>query len=322
MVQAQAPRSRYVSTELLRGAPIATAVLESVDERVADLAERGVTPTLATVLMSDEPADERFVALKHETCADVGIDTRDVRLEPDEPAARLSRVIEAVRDDRGVDAIFVQAPLPDHVALAAVRTRIDPAKDVDCFHPETLGRLVAGDPRFVPATPAAVCRLLEWHDVPVAGADVVIVGRSEPIGKPLANCLLRDDPCGNATVTVCHSHTTALASVTRRADVLVTAAGVPELVDGSMLSPGVVVVDVSVNRRPSSASAGDDSSARGRSESTSEPTSRVVGDVAFESAREKASAITPVPGGVGPVTLAMLAQNVVRACERRAGDER
>ena len=301
--------------ELLRGAPVATTVLEAVEDRIVELAERGVVPTLGTVLMSDDPADERFVRLKHDACAEVGIDTRDVRLEPDAPPARLYRAIETLCADPVVDAVFVQVPLPRHVSLSAVRSRLDPAKDVDCFHHENLGRLVAGDPRFVPATPAAVCHLLEWYDVPTVGAHVVIVGRSGPIGIPLANLLLGDEPRRNATVTVCHSRTSALEEKTRRADVLVTASGVPELVDGSMLSPGVVVVDVSVNDRPADSAVGrrDGSSDRASQSSAGQSGSTVVGDVAFESAREKASAITPVPGGVGPVTLAMVVRNAVLA---------
>lgn len=268
--------------------------------------------------MSDDPGDERFVELKHETCADVGIATRDVRLEPDRAPERLYRTLDSLRVDPEIDAVFVQVPLPDRVSLAEVRRRIDPDEDVDCFHPENLGRLVAGDPRFVPATPAAVSRILASYDVSLAGADVALVGRSDAIGKPLANLLVQDTDRGNATVTVCHSHTTDLASITRRADVVVTASGVPGLVDGSMLSPGVVVVDVSANRRPGAPadSNGDSSS----STDTESAATDVVGDVDFESASTKASAITPVPGGVGPVTLAMLVRNVVRAADRRSSE--
>ena len=278
---------------------MAATVREGVRERVAALIERGVTPTLATVLMSDDPNDERFVELKHEACDDVGIDGRDVRVAADAPAERLHEVVSTVSSDDAVDAVFVQAPLPDHVPELGARTRLDPQKDVDGFHPETLGRLVAGDPRFVPATTAAIGQLLEAHGVSVAGLDVVVVGRSTAIGRPLANHLLRKGPGGNATVTVCHSRTRDLAAHTRRADVLVTAAGVPGLVDGSMLSPGVVVVDVSANRRQT-----DDGV-------------EVVGDVAFDAASEVAGAITPVPGGIGPVTLACLLENVALAAERR-----
>jgi methylenetetrahydrofolate dehydrogenase (NADP+) / methenyltetrahydrofolate cyclohydrolase len=303
-----------VSPTLLRGEPIATSVLESVRERVRRLETRGVVPTLATVLMSDDPGDERFVELKHQTCADVGVATRDVRLEPDRPPEELYRTLDSLRADPEIDAVFVQVPLPDRVSLSAVRRRIDPGEDVDCFHPENLGRLVAGDPRFVPATAAAVLRLLASDDVSLAGADVALVGRSDAIGKPLANLLIQDTARGNATVTVCHSRTADLASITRRADVVITASGVPGLVDGSMLSSGVVVVDVSVNRRPGTSADPDGETDPPTDAGGAAPD--VVGDVDFESAMTKASAITPVPGGVGPVTLAMLARNVVRATER------
>lgn len=288
------------SAERMSGEPVAADIREEVRERVHALENRGITPTLGTVLMSDDPADERFMELKHAACDDVGIATHGRRLDPAAPEERLHRAIEDRCDDPGIDAVFVQVPLPDHVEMAGVRERLDPRKDVDCFHPENLGRLVAGTPRFVPATPAAVVALLAAYGVPTEGQDVVIVGRSDAIGKPLANLLRLDAPDGNATVTVCHTHTTDLASVTRRADVLVTACGVPELVTGSMLSPGVVVVDVSANRTTD----GDET--------------EIVGDVEHESTREVAAAITPVPGGVGPVTLAALLRNVVRAAERRA----
>lgn len=288
----------------LRGEPIAVTIREAVAERTERLRNRGVTPTLATVLMSDDPADVRFVELKHEVCAAVGIETRDRRLSPDDSTESLAETVSGLSDDPAVDAVFVQSPLPEAVDVARVRSRLDPAKDVDCLHPENVGRLVAGEPRFVPATTAAVCRLLAHYDIQVAGSDVVIVGRSTVIGRKVANRLLWDDDVGNATVTICHSHTVDLAAHTRRADVLVTACGVPELVDGSMLGQDVVVVDVSANRLVENG----------------EPS--VVGDVDAESAREKACAITPMPGGVGPVTLASLVENVVSATEERRGVSR
>lgn len=292
-------------TRLLRGEPVAASIRELTGDRARDLADRGNEPVLGTVLMSDDPGDERFMDLKHDVCDDVGIATRDVRIDAEAPARRAYRAVGDLSADAGVDAVFVQAPLPDHVDARAVRDRIDTGKDVDCFTPENLGRLVAGDPPFEPATAAAVRHLLAAYDIPLEGTDVVIVGRSEVIGKPLANLLLEDSEGGNATVTVCHSRTSDLGAHTGRADVLVTACGVPELVDGSMLAPGVVVVDVSANRRTGNV-AGD---------------VEVVGDVVFESAAEKANAITPVPGGVGPVTLACLARNVVLAAERRRGGD-
>lgn len=282
---------------LLHGTPVADELRESVRERVTNLRESGSAPTLGTVLVTDDPAANRFMDLKHDACADVDIDTRDHRLDPDTSESALVAAVDSLSEDGAVDGIFVQAPLPDHVQELRVRQAVDPAKDVDCFHPRNLGRLVAGRPRFRPATPTAVRTLLDAYDIPVEGRDVVVVGRSGVIGKPLANMLLEDGPGGNATVTVCHSQTMNLGEKTRHADIIVTAAGVPELVDGSMVSSGVVVVDVSANRTQSG---------------------ETVGDVEFESARKKASAITPVPGGVGPVTLAALLQNVVEAAERRA----
>jgi methylenetetrahydrofolate dehydrogenase (NADP+)/methenyltetrahydrofolate cyclohydrolase len=290
-----------VSTERLLGEPVAAGIRGEVRERVERIGSRGSVPTLGTVLMSDDPADRRFVGLKHDACERVGIETRDVRIDPGEPASRLYAAVERLSADPDVDAVFVQVPLPGGVEVSEVRERIDPRKDVDCLAYENLGRLVAGDPRFVPATTAAVLRLLDAYDVPVEGRDLVIVGRSPVIGRPMANRLLRKELPGNATVTVCHSRTADLGSVTQRADVLVTACGVPELVDRSMLSPGVTVIDVSANRRPANTERGYE----------------VVGDVDFEGGREVASAITPVPGGVGPVTLAALLGNVVLAAERR-----
>ena len=296
--------------ELLRGEPVAADIREEASGRIEALAQRGVVPTLGTVLMSDDPAAERFMDLKHSAAAEDGLSTRDVRIDPTEPATSLYEAVDRLCGDPDVDGVFVQVPLPNHVSRSAVRERLDPTTDVDCFHPETLGRLVTGRPRFVPATPAAVCAILDAYDIRLDGRDVAVVGRSDAIGKPLANRLLQDESPGNATVTVCHSRTDDLASVTKRADLVVTAAGEPGLVDGSMLSSGAVVVDVSANRRPG----GTD----GRVPNTGEraPETEVVGDVAFESARQVARAITPVPGGVGPVTLAMLVRNVVLAAER------
>lgn len=283
------------SAERLEGEPIAEPIREEVAARVDTLADRGVTPTLGTVLASDHPSDERFMALKHEACEDAGIATHDIRIDPSAPSGRVEEAVERLGDDPSVHALFVQAPLPPQVDHVAVRRRMDVRKDVDCFHPENLGRLVAGDVRFMPATPAAVLKLLEVYDIAIEGRDVVVVGRSPVIGRPLANLLLQKRSPGNATVTVCHTRTRDLASKTRRADVVIMAAGERGLVDGTMLTAGATVIDISANRRPNDGT--------------------VVGDVDFESAAAVAGAITPVPGGVGPVTLAMLLQNVVLAAE-------
>jgi methylenetetrahydrofolate dehydrogenase (NADP+)/methenyltetrahydrofolate cyclohydrolase len=289
-----------VPTKRLLGEPVAERLRADARDRITDLRERGHAPTLGTVLASDDPAAGRFMDLKHDACDDVEIETRDRRLGSDVSIETLSRTVDRLSADPDVDAVFVQTPLPSEVSTLDVGKRIDPHKDVDCFHPENRGLLVGGDPRFVPATVAAVSRLLATYDVSTDGRDVVVVGRSDAIGVPLANRLVQASG-GNATVTVCHSHTRDLAAKTRRADVVVTACGVPELIDGSMLSSGVVVVDVSANRRQIDGGY------------------EVVGDVDVESARGTARAITPVPGGVGPVTLATLLGNVVLAAERRAG---
>lgn len=285
-------------THIIEGRPVADAITEDVADAVTNLREQGLTPTLATVLASDDPAQERFVALKHDACDRVGIATRPVTVDPGASTERVREAVARVGDDPAVDAVFVQWPLPAHVDELAVRSAVDPSKDVDCLHPESLGRLVAGDPTFEPATAWAVRALLDHAGVSVAGADVTVVGRSPVIGLPIALVLLHAD----ATVTVCHSRTADLGAKTRRADVVVTACGVPELVDGSMLAEGATVVDVSATRVPADTDRGY----------------AVVGDVEFASAEPVVDAITPVPGGVGPVTLAALLRNVVTAAQRRA----
>ncbi|WP_248896674.1 bifunctional 5,10-methylenetetrahydrofolate dehydrogenase/5,10-methenyltetrahydrofolate cyclohydrolase [Haloplanus halobius] len=277
------------SPRRLAGDDPAAAVRREALDRLEDCRRAGVDPLLATVLVSDASDDERFMDRKHDLCAEVGIDTRRVDLPADAPAERVYRTVTDLGDDPAVTALFVQVPLPDHVDATEVRRCVPPEKDVDCFNPENLGRLLRGDPRVRPVTEQAVDRLLSAHDVTVAGRDAVVVGRTPTIGVPLAHLCCRRD----ATVTVCHSRTRDLAAKTRTADLLLTAAGTPGLVDGSMVSEGVVVVDVSVTRVED-----DDGTT-------------LVGDVDAESVGTKAAAMTPVPGGVGPLTMAMLLRNVV-----------
>ena len=291
------------STTLLRGQPLAEEVLAGVRADLSTLADRGVRPCLGTVLVSDDEAAVGFMDRKHERCAALDVPTERVDLSPTAPAATVYDAVDGLATDDEVTALFVQVPLPAHVEDAEVRARVPGAKDVDCFAPVNLGRLVAGDPWIVPPTAAAVLRLLAAHEVTTGGQDVVIVGRTTAICKPLANLLLRRGAAGDATVTVCHTATRDLADHTRRADVLVTAAGQPGLVDASMVAEGVTVVDVSVNRVGA--------------EGGGEPA--LVGDVAFEEVRPVADAITPVPGGVGPLTLAFILRNVVDVTARAAG---
>ncbi len=285
------------------GQPLAEDLRAGVREDLATLRDQGIRPTLGTVLMSDDNADEAFMDRKHELCEAAGIPTKRVDIRPDEPAEVLYRTVERLGADDDVTSLFVQVPLPDHVNASAIRDRVPPVKDIDCFAPENLGRLVVGDSWVTPATPAAVLRLLEAYCIETVGKDVVVVGRNTAICKPLANLFLARGPGGDATVTVCHTATTDLAAKTRRADILVTAAGVPHLVDESMVSAGVSVVDISVNRIRADTEKGYE----------------LVGDVDFESVKEKASAITPVPGGVGPLTLVLILRNIVDVTARQAG---
>jgi len=284
-------------TEIIDGNAVASQLREDLQDAIETLADAGARPGLATVLMGDDPASQTYVTMKQRDCEEVGIDGSHVEIDGDAPADELYDAIADLNADDDIHGYIVQSPVPDHVDYRDVIDRVDPAKDVDGFHPENVGRLVAGDARFRPCTPHGVQKLLEAADVETAGADVTIVGRSDIVGKPLANLLIQKADDGNATVTVCHSRTDDLAEKTRRADVVVAAAGVPELVDGSMIGDGAVVIDVGVNRVDADTEKGYE----------------LVGDVEFESAKEKASAITPVPGGVGPMTRAMLLYNTVKA---------
>jgi methylenetetrahydrofolate dehydrogenase (NADP+)/methenyltetrahydrofolate cyclohydrolase len=284
-------------THVLDGNAVSDAIRAELEACVDTLDDAGVTPGLATVLMSDDGASETYVSMKQRACEELGIDGIHRELDPDAPAEELFDVIADLNDDPDVHGFLVQMPVPDHVDKRRVLRSIDPAKDVDGFHPENVGRLVAGDARFKPATPHGVQKLLAAAGVDTEGAEAVVVGRSDIVGKPMANLLVQKAPGGNATTTVCHSRTADLGEQTRRADVVIAAAGYPELVDGSMISEGATVVDVGVNRV----------------DADNEKGYELVGDVEFESAKEKADVITPVPGGVGPMTITMLLYNAVKA---------
>ena len=284
-------------THVIDGNAVADEIRSDLTESIDALGDAGVTPGLATVLMSDDPASETYVSMKQRDCEEVGIDSVHVEIDPEAPAEELYDTIDELNEDPEVHGILVQMPVPDHVDEREVLNRIDPVKDVDGFHPENVGKLVAGHARYKPCTPHGVQKLLEAADVDPEGKDVVIVGRSNIVGKPLANLLIQKTDLGNATVTVCHSRTNDLGAKTRNADVVVAACGVPQLVDGEMLTEGTTVIDVGVNRVDADTEKGYE----------------LVGDVDFESAKENAGAITPVPGGVGPMTRAMLLYNTVKA---------
>ena len=307
-------------TDLIDGEAVAASVREDLAGAVATLADAGVTPRLATVLMNDEPASETYVSMKQRDCEELGIAAEDVRIDADAPAEELFDTVAELNAREDVHGVLVQDPTPDHVPDERVLSAVDPAKDVDGFHPENVGKLVAGNARFEPCTPHGIQKLLAHQGVDLDGAEVVVVGRSNIVGKPLANRLVQKADGGNATVTVCHSHTDDLAAHTRRADVVVAACGVPELVDGDMVSPGAVVVDVGINRVDIDADEQSSSSSQNTSGSDdTEKDYELVGDVDFESAKETAGAITPVPGGVGPMTRAMLLYNTLKAASEQTG---
>jgi len=290
-------------TETIDGEAVAADVREGVADEVARLSDAGVEPGLATVLMSDDPASETYVSMKQRDCEEVGIEGVHVEIDADAPAAELYETIDDLNDRDDVHGILVQMPVPDHVDKRTVLRRIDPEKDVDGFHPENVGRLVAGDARFKPCTPHGVQKLLDAYDVETESADAVVVGRSDIVGKPMANLLIQKSPTGNATTTVCHSRTEDLEAKLADADIVVAAAGIPEFVDGSMLKAGATVIDVGINRVDADTEKGYE----------------LVGDVDYESASEVADAITPVPGGVGPMTRAMLLYNTVKAAGIQTG---
>ena len=270
--------------------------------QIAELKERGVTPGLTVVLVGENPASQVYVRMKGKACEEAGMRSGTIRLPETTPEAELLALIDKLNADPCVHGVLVQLPLPQQISTNRVLHRILPRKDVDGFHPENVGKVAAGDlTGFRPATPYGVQQLLVKSGIETKGAHAVIVGRSNIVGRPMASLLLQDGPGGNATVTVCHSRTRDLPSVTRLADILIVAMGKPRFVTADMIRPGAVVIDVGVNR------VDDPAVKKGY---------RLVGDVDFEPAAAIASAITPVPGGVGPMTITMLLYNTVQAARQ------
>jgi methylenetetrahydrofolate dehydrogenase (NADP+)/methenyltetrahydrofolate cyclohydrolase len=290
--------------EVIDGKAIAAEVRDELREDIRALKEKGITPSLAAVVVGDDPSVEVYARMKKKACEALGIEYELRKFPEDVTEGDLLLELEGLHQDRGIHGILVQFPIPPHLSEEKVILSLDPAKDVDGLHPRNVGLLLLGKPRFVPATPAGVVELLHRSGHPPNGKHAVILGRSNVVGKPLAALLMQKSHQGNATVTVCHTGTPNPGEITRTADILIAAAGVPRLVRGDMIRPGAVVVDVGVNQVPDSASRSG---------------YRLVGDVHFEEALEVAGAITPVPGGVGPMTIAMLLQNTVRAAAQTHG---
>ena len=289
-----------MSAEIIDGKRIAEEVRSGLRPRIAALKARGVTPGLATVILGEDPGSVLYVRMKGQACEEMGMRSTGVRLPEETPQSRLLDEVRRLNADPAVHGILVQQPLPPHISTAAAVSAVDPMKDVDCFHPENVGLVLIGTPRFAPATPAGVVELLVRSGNDPGGKHVVILGRSNIVGKPLAALLMQKAKGANATVTVCHSATRDLPAITRTADILVAAMGQPEFVTASMVRPGAVVIDVGTSRVP---------------DATKKQGYRTVGDVKFDEVREIARAITPVPGGVGPMTIAMLLKNTVQAAE-------
>lgn len=284
--------------QLIDGKAIAQAVRAEIWEKVEELVSRtGVRPCLAAVLVGDDPASRLYVRNKARACGDAGIVSRRIDLPATLSQEELLATVAALNADEAVHGILVQLPLPDHIFASRIIEAVSPDKDVDGFHPVNAGRLLTGGASFVPCTPLGILRMLDHESVDLSGAHAVVVGRSNIVGKPVALLLLSR----HATVTICHSRTRDLPGVVRNGDVVVAAVGKAEMIRGSWLAPGSVVIDVGINRMPDG---------------------RLVGDVAFEEARQVAAKITPVPGGVGPMTIAMLLHNTLEAAVRRTAAAR
>jgi len=288
-----------MSARILDGAAVAAEIRAEVAEQVKTLVAAGIMPGLAVVIVGDDPASQIYVKSKGQACHEAGMLSETVRLPAETTEAELLAVIDRLNADPTIHGFITQLPLPKHIDSGKVLLRISPSKDVDGFHPVNVGKLSVGDPTaFRPATPFGVQQMLVRLGIETKGAHAVILGRSNIVGKPMASLLLQDAPGGNATVTVCHSRSRDLPSITRQADILIVAIGKPGFVTRDMVKPGAVVVDIGINRVT------DASRPKGY---------RVVGDVDFGPVAEVASAITPVPGGVGKMTIAMLLMNTLQA---------
>ncbi len=271
---------------------------------VAGLQTMGVKPGLAVLLVGDNPASRSYVTAKEKACEEIGIHSREVKLPADTSHEEILRVVQSFNDDDSIHGILVQLPLPDPSVETSVLNAVKPAKDVDGFHPVNVGRMMLGLPTFLPCTPHGILHMLKRSGHETSGRHVVIVGRSNIVGRPLANLLSQKSSLGNATVTMCHTGTRNLPFFTKQADILIAATGRPHTITADMVKERVVVVDVGVNR------VSDASSSRGF---------RLVGDVDFHAVAEKAAAITPVPGGVGPMTITMLLHNTIQSARMHAG---
>lgn len=293
-----------MAAKIIDGKQTAADIRAEIKQEVAKLKEENIVPGLGVILLGEDPASQSYVTAKERACEEAGIYSEDNRLSAETTQKELITLVNKMNADPKINGILVQLPLPKHLNESEVLLAIDPDKDVDGFHPVNIGKMVAGEKTFLPCTPHGIIQLLQRSGVKLEGAEVVVIGRSNIVGKPIANMLIQKSPTGNATVTVCHTRTKDLAAHTLRADIIIAAAGRPNTVTADMVKQGVVVIDVGVNRIK---------------DATKKKGYRLVGDVDFEAVKEKASLITPVPGGVGPMTIAMLLYNTVESAKKAAG---
>lgn len=287
-------------SELISGAVVSAEIYGELESRIKDLKGKGITPGLAVILVGEDPASQVYVRMKGKKCEELGMHSLTIVLPKETSESDLLKKIDELNHDDSIHGMLVQLPLPSHIDENKVIESIDPRKDVDCFHPENVGKMLIGTPGFLPATPAGVQQMLIRSGVETAGKNAVVVGRSNIVGKPMAALLMQKGRGADASVTVVHSRTKDIAAVTREADILIVAIGKPTFITADMVKDGAVVIDVGTNRID------DPSHPKG---------SRLVGDVDFDKVKEKASKITPVPGGVGPMTICMLMDNTVKAAE-------
>ena len=290
-----------MTAKLILGKDVSEEIYGELRQRIDALKAKGVTPGLAVVLVGDDPASQVYVRKKGEMCESLGMKSVTVRMPGDITQEQLMAKVDELNNDPTIHGFLVQLPLPSHLDEEQVINSISPSKDVDCFHPTNVGRVLIGNPDFLPATPAGVQQMIIRSGVETSGKHVVVIGRSNIVGKPMAAMMVQKGIGADSTVTIVHSRTKDLPSITRQADILIVAIGKPRFVTADMVKEGAVVIDVGTNRVE------DPTHPKG---------SRLVGDVDFEAVKDRASAITPVPGGVGPMTICMLMANAVKAAER------
>lgn len=293
-----------MSAKIISGTEVAKAIREELKTEVTELKEKhDIVPGLVTILVGEDPASQSYVSAKNKTAHALGIHSEQITLPADTSEQDLLATVEKYNKDKKIHGILVQLPLPKHINETNVLYAIDPAKDVDGFHPVNVGKMVLGEECFLPCTPHGILELLTRSGVETSGAEVVVIGRSNIVGKPIANLMLQKRKGGNATITLCHTRTKDMAAHCKRADIIIAAVGVPKMVTADMVKDGVVVIDVGVNRIGK----------------TADGKAILAGDVDFDAVKEKASYITPVPGGVGPMTITMLMKNTVQAARQIAG---